>query len=208
MDKVGGPLVAYFGYGSLVNRRTWSPGPIGAWRATLAGWRRHWQPCDLGGPALRDAALLSVHKDDACEIDGLLILDQAVNLAAIDRREARYDRIGIDRDAFRPAGGDVIPAALPAKIFLYVGRKSADARGEAKLLQSYLDVVLAGFLAEYGVAGIDRFMASTSGFGRPVIEDRARPLYSRAQTIDAGMARMFDARLAAAGARFGGGFSP
>ena len=36
-------LIAYFGYGSLVNLKTLQTGYVSAHPATLKGWRRHWQ---------------------------------------------------------------------------------------------------------------------------------------------------------------------
>ena len=38
-----GALIAYFGYGSLVNRATLRTNVVGAGRARLKGWRREWQ---------------------------------------------------------------------------------------------------------------------------------------------------------------------
>jgi len=46
-EPVSGPLtetlIAYFGYGSLVNRNTLAPGYVAAYPARLRGWCRHWQ---------------------------------------------------------------------------------------------------------------------------------------------------------------------
>ncbi|KGF67599.1 hypothetical protein LL06_21370, partial [Hoeflea sp. BAL378] len=43
-------LVGYFGYGSLVNRRTLHPGVVAAWPARLSGWRRTWRARPDMGP--------------------------------------------------------------------------------------------------------------------------------------------------------------
>ncbi len=95
-------------------------------------------------------------------------------------------------------GGDDFE--LPADLFVYVGMPPAEPAAPAKLLQSYLDAVLAGFLAEFGEAGLDRFFASTIGFARPLIVDRDKPRYPRPVELSAEIAREFDRRLAAAGA--------
>ena len=43
LETGGGDLIAYFGYGSLVNLNTLQTGYVCAHPARLKGWRRHWQ---------------------------------------------------------------------------------------------------------------------------------------------------------------------
>ncbi|GIL00792.1 MAG: gamma-glutamylcyclotransferase [Alphaproteobacteria bacterium] len=197
-------LVGYFGYGSLVNRQTLRTDFVAARPARLAGFRRYWQSRgrDIEPAAGDDIALLSVAPDPGASILGMLVVDRAGNLASVDEREARYDRLRIDRaqiEVLAPDGVD--GAALPDELYLYVGRGRPD--DGACLLQSYLDAVMAGFLAEFGEAGVHHFLATTSGFARTVIADRASPRYPRAVRLDPATARRFDQWLEAAGARFG-----
>ncbi len=59
-------LIAYFGYGSLVNRKTLPDNIIDAFPVTLKGWRRHWQrrPKEkIGFGDNYSIALLSIHSD-------------------------------------------------------------------------------------------------------------------------------------------------
>jgi hypothetical protein len=191
---------ACFGYGSLVNRATLPATVARAWPARLKGWRRHWQARDFGGAALRDVALLSVRRDDACELDGIVFVDANENLDALDRREARYKRVRLDRTQVEPATNAFGPGDLPETVYLYVGNPGASPA--PKLLQSYLDVVLAGFHREFGEAGVARFLATTDGFDREIVEDRAKPIYARALKTEPHLLAGFDAALARAGVRY------
>lgn len=191
---------ACFGYGSLVNRETLPATVARVWPARLKGWRRHWQARDFGGAALRDVALLSAHRDDACELDGIVFVDAIENLDALDRREARYERIRLVRGQLAPAANAFAPGELPDTVYLYVGNPGASPA--PKLLQSYLDVVLAGYHREFGEAGVARFLDTTDGFDREIVEDRARPIYPRALKTAPHLLAGFDAALARAGVRY------
>ena len=50
---------------------------------------------------------------------------------------------------------------------------------EHSLLLSYIDVVVQGYLREFGPGGVARFFATTDGWDAPVIDDRATPQYPR-----------------------------
>ncbi len=199
-------LVAYFGYGSLVNRRMLHEGVVAAIPARLKGWRRHWQ---ARGDDMESAhALLSVHREEASAIDGLLIFDRVENLPAIDRREARYVRVSLELPdlVLSNAPGTDLPDAIRIEdvpIHVYVGHPPAHPTGRPRLLQSYLDVVLSGFLAEFGHKGIDAFIQSTDGFERGIHLDRESPVYSRAIRLETAITRVFDERLRKAGVIFG-----
>ncbi len=191
-----GDLVAYFGYGSLVNRATLDTDYVAAVPARLSGWRRHWQPRNgaIGLASPTRASLLTVHRSPRCVIDGLLIIDRAANLPAVDRREAQYARIALTVAELEINGvADVRPHDLP--LYVYA---APDRRGEAEtppVLASYLDVVMAGFLREFGAAGMTRFIASTDGFERGVRDDRRRPVYSRSVRLSAKTTATIDRHL-------------
>src|SRR6185312_7370829 len=78
-DQPGkGALVAYFGYGSLVNRATLRTDIVDIVPARLVVWRRYWRPRpDMPG---FPAALLTVRREPGCYCDGVLIVDRAENL--------------------------------------------------------------------------------------------------------------------------------
>ncbi|MEL6913747.1 MAG: gamma-glutamylcyclotransferase family protein [Pseudomonadota bacterium] len=162
-------MIEVFGYGSLVNRRTQD---FGGARVTLAGWRRVWVTTSE-----RPAAFLSVEPAEA-EIEGLSFPVAPAVLPALDEREAQYDRL--------PRQGGVV-YSVPA---------ANQTPGAAPILRSYLDVVLQGYLAEFGAAGVERFMATTTSWERGILDDRAAPLYPRAQVLTAEETAHFDALVA------------
>lgn len=197
-----GELVGYFGYGSLVNRNTLTTGHVAAHRARLKGWRRTWRPRpDMGGdtgptpgvlPAGLTPSLLSAHRAAGFSIDGLLVIDFAVNLAEVDTREFRYHRrdIALADLEFTDTGH-----GLGADITLHVYEARTEhppAEGPAPILRSYLDAVMQGFLREFGADGLHRFVAETDAFHTPIHEDRASPLYPRAVRLSPAEIELFD----------------
>lgn len=181
-----GALVGYFGYGSLVNRDTHRTEIVDALPARLKGWRRHWVRRDEAS----NRALLSVRREAGAVIDGLLVLDRAENLAAVDIREERYKRVLITPDDLELTGG--VPSDCP----LYVYEASVcEGKGRLEIIQSYLDAVLQGFLREHGRAGVERFIHETDGFDAAILADRKRPTYPRAVTLEAEEQAFFDALL-------------
>lgn len=214
VEPAGSGLVAYFGYGSLVNRATLRTGIVAAHRARLKGWRRSWRSRPDGGPSPSQTAaagvtpsFLTAGRAEDAAIDGLLIVDYAHNLAAVDAREFHYHRRRISLEDLeladpsgiaehRESGGH----GLGSRIALYVYEGRTDlphAPGPAPILRSYLDAVMQGFLREFGEAGLHRFVAETDAFHTPIHEDREAPLYPRAVTLSADEAELFDAALKA-----------
>lgn len=205
-----GQLIGYFGYGSLVNRATLAPGVVAAFPARLKGWGRTWRPRpDMGtaghaepgsplsapGPALPPTALLTAHRDPEAAIDGLLILDRAENLGSLDAREFRYHRRRLDPADLVFAGAR---PDIDCALHIYEARMELPAMAGAPLiLRSYLDVVMQGFLREFGETGVARFVAETGAFDTGIHEDREAPVYSRAVRLGASETTMFDAALSA-----------
>ncbi|MCB8837493.1 gamma-glutamylcyclotransferase family protein [Aurantimonas sp. VKM B-3413] len=191
-----GEVVAYFGYGSLVNRHTLRTKFLGIRRAKVAGWRRFWLPRD---PNV-EMALLSVHPDAQEAIDGVVVYDRAEHLPSVDEREAGYARRIVDLDHLgienAPVGG--VP------IYIYQAQKGAEtaADRQSAILQSYLDAVMQGFRLLYGEVGLRRFVDRTEGFETRVLRDRRKPRYPRPVKLDAGEADLFDRLVLARGARF------
>jgi hypothetical protein len=184
-----GAFVAYFGYGSLVNRATLRTDIIDIVPARLVGWRRIWRPRpDMPG---FPAALLTVRREPDAVCDGVLIIDRAANLAAVDEREARYRRISLGPQELEisQAFEDGIPA------YVYEADPELPPHREPPaILQSYLDAVMQGFLAIHGEAGLRRFLAETAGFAEiPIRPDREKPAYSRAVTLSDTERAFFDA---------------
>ena len=183
-------MVAYFGYGSLVNAHTHRTHIVHCERAHLSGFARRWQ--GRSEPARHPVSLLSAHRAGAgaAELSGLLVFDRAGNLPAVDRREHGYDRVRLDRSQLRLDRDD---ADLPdLEYYVYVARPPAGA-ARHHILQSYLDAVLQGYLHQYGEHGARGFVESTGAFDTPIVRDRASPLYPRAVKLTPDETDLIDA---------------
>ena len=160
----------FFGYGSLVNRRTHAHDEAHA--ARVRGWRRAWRHTDL-----RPVAFLTAVPAPGAEIDGLIAGVPGADWRSLDLREAAYDRV---------AAADVAHALdWRPEVSLYAipeGRHGAPDRAHPVLL-SYVDVVVQGYLNEFGEDGVARFFATTDGWDAPVADDRRDPIYLRHQTL-------------------------
>lgn len=202
-----GRLVAYFGYGSLVNRATLRTAIVDAVPARLLGWRRHWRPRpDMPG---FPAALLTVRREAGAGCDGLLVIDRMENLAAVDEREARYRRVELAAAELAVAGArpDWLAPGCPA--YVYVADPDIPVHPEPpRILRSYLDAVMQGFLVEHGEAGLRRFLAETHGFETAIHEDRATPAYPRAVALTPGEIALFATAMADAAASGAWGVPP
>ncbi|MFN3938173.1 MAG: gamma-glutamylcyclotransferase family protein [Gemmobacter sp.] len=175
----------FFGYGSLVNRATHDY--PGARRARLAGWRRLW----VHTPS-RPVAFLSAEPAPGVVIEGLLAEVPGGDWAALDAREHAYARhpVRVETEA-GPAEAQVYAVPHPA---------CAAPVAAHPVLLSYLDTVVQGFLREWGEAAVAGFFASTHGWNAPILDDRAAPLYPRAQPLSSAERALVDAQLSAVGA--------
>lgn len=176
----------FFGYGSLVNLATHDyadPRP-----AHLSGWRRIWRRTTL-----RDAAFLSVERCEATEIAGVVARVPGADWAALDAREAAYARRDVTRTVRHPGGPG------PVAVYEVEARHLSD-RDDHPILQSYLDVVVQGYLRLFGEDGAQAFFETTHGWDTPILDDRADPVYPRAQRLSAEETAFVDETMA----RFGG----
>lgn len=178
----------FFGYGSLVNRLTHGYAPVH--RARLRGWRRGWR-----ATAERKVAYLTAVADPGAEIDGLIAPVAPDAWMALDQRECAYRRVDATDHVVQQAGatGIAVYAIAPERMVL----PTAD----HPVLLSYLDVVVQGYLAEYGPPGVAHFFATTDGWEAPFLDDRTDPRYPRAQRISEDDRAMVDLWLDRVGAR-------
>lgn len=180
----------FFGYGSLVNRTTHDyPNPV---LAQLSGWRRAWRHTDL-----HPVAFLTAIPDPTCTIDGLIAPVPQNDWAALDEREWAYDRL----DAT-----DVITHALTGNpeiaVYAVPSHRQTDSTDVHPILLSYLDVVVQGYLREFGPDGADRFFATTDDWNTPILNDRHAPQYPRHRVLSTTETRFVDTRLADLSATF------
>jgi hypothetical protein len=176
---------AYFGFGSLVNRNTLTADVVDAIPVTLKGWRRHWQARpqeSIKSSLLSKIALLNIHRDPSCEIDGLLIIDKLQNLSALDEREHAYDKITLSKSDIRLKNNS-LNDFLDVSVQVYVCPFIENTGTSISILRSYLDVVMQGYYREYGKTGLGKFLNSTDGFELQINDDRISPVYPRHQQI-------------------------
>jgi hypothetical protein len=175
----------FFGYGSLVNRATHDyPGAVPA-KAT--GWRRLWRHTGL-----RPVAFLTVVADEDSTIEGLIAGVPNADWAALDQREWAYQRL--------IASGDISHALnQKPEVALYAVPHDPDHEVRVKhpILLSYIDVVVQGYLSEFGQEGALRFFDTTDGWELPIINDRAAPMYPRHQPLSRDERHFVDEQLRA-----------
>lgn len=180
----------FFGYGSLVNRTTHDfQNPI---PAQLSGWRRAWRHTDL-----RPVAFLTAIPDPTCTIDGMIAHVPKNDWAALDQREWAYDRVAAT-DAVTHALTDDLDIA----VYAVPADRHTDPAERYPIFLSYLDVVVQGYLREFGADGADRFFTTTDGWDSPIINDRAAPRYPRHQQLNPAETRFVDDRLDALSVTF------
>lgn len=178
----------FFGYGSLVNRATHTYPD--ARPARLRGWRRAWV-----ATGVRDVVFLTVIPDDDTTIDGLVASVPGADWAALDLRETGYARHLSGTSALH----DLAPDTQIAHYAIPADDHRSD--GERVILLSYLDVVVQGFLHEFGPEGVARFFDTTIGWETPIRDDRAAPGYSRHQQLNPEEMAVVDLHLERIGAR-------
>ena len=163
----------FFGYGSLVNRKTHVFQD--AHRATAKGWRRAWR-----ATAARPIAYLTALPHPTAEIEGLIAPVPQGSWHALDQREHAYARVPVSEHITHP-----LPHRPEIAIYAIPAGAHHAPTVENPILLSYVDVVLQGYLA----------------WDAPVLDDRKAPIYPRHQRLQAAERRMVDCALADLGAQ-------
>jgi len=161
----------FFGYGSLVNRAT--HGFDDAHPAQLRGWRRAWRHTEL-----RPVAFLTAVPAEGHVIDGLIAHVPGDDWDALDVREHAYDRSPVTARTDHPVGRPV-----QIQVYSIAPGKHGVPDATHPVLLSYLDVVVQGYLREFGEAGVARFFETTDGWDAPILDDRDKPVYARHQRL-------------------------
>lgn len=159
---------SFFGYGSLVNRSTHSF--TVAYAAQAQGWRRAWRFTDD-----RKVSFLTVIRDPQATIDGLVAEVAVQDWPLLDQREHAYERLTAT-DCVRHGG----PADHSVALYAIAPDRLNLPDADHPVLLSYIDVVVQGFLREFGPTGADRFFDTTTGWEAPILDDRTTPRYPRA----------------------------
>lgn len=182
----------FFGYGSLVNRRTHDYGQ--ARPARVTGWRRAWRK----NPVL-ERCILTVVPGAQDYVEGLIAAVPGADWAALDAREHLYAR----HDVSHLIGEGPEPGHARSEVAIY----AADPKvfrppvGADVVLLSYIDVVAQGFLSEFGPEGVDHFFGATEGWEVSVLDDRCAPVYPRHQRLAEEETALVDAALSRLGVR-------
>ena len=179
----------FFGYGSLVNRATHDY--FSAQSARAHGWRRGWRRSPD-----RALAFLTAIASPGDYIDGLIAGVPGGDWQALDQRERAYQRLDAT-DQIDHAHD----ASLDIAIYAIDPNAHFEPDGDTPVLLSYIDVVIQGYLQEFGRQGVAHFFDTTSGWHVPVIDDRAAPIYPRHQTLSQDERALVDETLAEKGAR-------
>jgi cation transport regulator ChaC len=170
----------FFGYGSLVNRKTHTY-PLAS-PAEVRGWRRVWQ-----GTKLRKLAFLSVVPDSEGRMDGLIAAVPEADWTALDLREAAYQR--------HPVSQITHGQAQDFEVQIYAVEPKHREDGVHPILLSYLDTVIQGFLTEFGENGARAFFDETGGWDMPIRDDRHDPMYPRVTELTPGERAFVDENL-------------
>lgn len=119
-------------------------------------------------------AFLTAVPDPDSAIDGLIAPVPEHDWQALDQRERAYDRVPAAHQISHP-----LPHQPDIAVYAIPDGKHATPSARHSLLLSYIDVVVQGYLAEFGESGAARFFATTDGWDAPIIDDRAAPRYAR-----------------------------
>jgi hypothetical protein len=170
----------FFGYGSLVNSKTHVYQD--ARPAKLSGWRRVWKRTNA-----RDMAFLTIVPSDRTGLLGLIAKVPNSDWVALDAREEGYDRLVATEMITHDHSGNPELA-----IYAIPEATRFPPTPDHPILLSYLDVVLQGYLNVFGESGVQHFMETTDGWDTVVLNDRANPIYPRAQSLSADEISMVD----------------
>ncbi len=205
------PADFIFGYGSLINEPS---------RSATAGRRTAAVPARIGpgfgylrGFNLRAGlrsgggfTALGLRRPGAGEapssINGVVFpVATPQEMAAFDRREGGYERVLVDPFLIEPAGWQGLPRS--GRIWIYVPREAHAEPPDAAfpVLQSYVDVVLQGALAE-GPGFARELVATTFDWSQFWLDDRPTPRRPWSSTPEAGAIDRLLSGVEPAAARF------
>ncbi len=163
-----------FGYGSLINSesraRTGMSGTTIPVR--VKGIQRIWNFVD------RDTRMraLGVVVREASMTNGILASVPSSDLWRFDQREAGYTRTRLDPASVIGWNEKQVPDGI---IWTYLPNEPAWPSADCPIVQSYVDVVLAGCL-EVSESFAAEFVRTTSNWDYPWVDDRSAPRYVRA----------------------------
>ena len=138
---------------------------------------------------MRRGAFLSVEPAEGIELEGLIAAVPGEDWEALDVRERGYARHHVGFETLNTVQSDV----SSVQVYAVPDEASWIASPENPILLSYLDVVIQGYLKEFGEDGVARFFETTFGWDAQVLDDRDSPQYQRAQVLTQAETALVDA---------------
>jgi cation transport protein ChaC len=176
-----------FGFGSLVNAKTW-PRALKVQSAQLSGYRREWRHSATmpSGERVNAVTLTEAH---GITVDGVVETLREEDVEPLKIREIGYRTIdvtdAVQLEAGKPEGRIVA---------LYsTGEYRRWSSPDTPILQSYVDVVLDGYETRFGHDGLMRFLDTTHGWSGTIVPDRDQPRYPRSVALPAETLARYDA---------------
>lgn len=163
-----------FGYGSIISTESRSRSYVcdHVVPVYVEGLERGWMVHSVK----RNITVLGVRPAEDAVCNGVLVEVQPGDLGAFDAREASYNRVQID--AGQVIGLDGTCLSDEDTVWVYVPKQFALPDSDFPIIQTYVDVTLSGCL-EYDELFARDFVATTSGWEYPWVDDRASPFFQR-----------------------------
>jgi len=124
------------------------------------------------------ATALGVARKEGAVTNGVIVGIPKSAIGAFDRREDGYKRVSLAELKARatPLYGKHLP---DAPIDVYVPLDPHEPQGDCPIIQTYVDVVMAGAILQFGEDFARKFVETTKGWEYDWVDDRHRPVYVR-----------------------------
>jgi cation transport regulator ChaC len=128
---------------------------------------------------LLKATTLGVDRKEGAVTNGVVVAIPKTAIDAFDRREDGYKRVRLAEVKAQavPLYGKQLPEA---PIEVYVPDDRCEPQADCPIIQTYVDVVMAGAILQFGEGFAQRLVETTKGWEYDWVDDRHRPVYSRA----------------------------
>ena len=145
------------------------------------------RPRKAGGAPGNRPIFLTVEPCAGQTIEGLVASVAIGDWGQLDQRETGYRR-----DVVTPFVEHQLTEAGDVHLYAVESRNHKKSDEKTPILLSYLDVVVQGYLREFGREGVTRFFQTTDGWDTPIKDDRATPYYPRHQKLSKEELRLTD----------------
>jgi hypothetical protein len=134
---------------------------------------------DFPDPLFRMTALGVVEKAGAVTNGVIVAIPGGEELEKFDQREDGYTRKALAelKTSVRVLNGKEVP---PGPIWVYVPEDPRTPGADCPIVQTYVDVVLAGSILQFGEGFAEKLVETTKFWEYDWVDDRHRPTYARA----------------------------